>query len=56
MPKHDFSDLLDKYPKVIAEMDKFTSHKFILTLAQKYQMDVSGRVVRTQKPLRGAGP
>jgi hypothetical protein len=38
MPKHDFSDLLAHYPEIIEDMsDTFTSHWFILALAQKYQ-------------------
>jgi hypothetical protein len=38
MPKHDFSDLLAHYPETIEEMDEmFTSHQFILKLAQQHQ-------------------
>ena len=38
MPRHDFSDLLDRYPDTIAAMDEeFTSHEFILALAQGQQ-------------------
>lgn len=38
MPRHDFSDLVDLYPGIIAEMDEaFTSHEFILALARKQQ-------------------
>jgi len=38
MPKHDFSDLLDKYPEIIESMeDQFDSHEFIQKLAQKNQ-------------------
>jgi hypothetical protein len=38
MPEHDFARLFDQYPSVIAQMPKvFTSHQFILHLAQQYQ-------------------
>lgn len=38
MSKHDFSDLLSHYPEIIEDMDEaFTSHQFILALAQRYQ-------------------
>jgi hypothetical protein len=38
MPKHDFSDLLTHYPDIIKTMPKtFTSHEFILALAQQHQ-------------------
>ncbi|MGA9347442.1 MAG: hypothetical protein WBW48_01395 [Anaerolineae bacterium] len=38
MPKHHFSALVAHYPEIIQEMPgTFTSHRFILTLAQNYQ-------------------
>ena len=39
MGKHDFTALKNKYPQVIAGLpkDKFTSHEFILKLAQQHQ-------------------
>jgi len=38
MTEHDFSQLYEQYPTIIKEMeDTFTSHKFILKLAQQNQ-------------------
>jgi hypothetical protein len=38
MSEHDFSDLYDQYPAVIAQMSPtFTSHQFILELARQNQ-------------------
>ncbi len=38
MPQHDFTKLQEKYPQVIGQMaDTFSSHEFILKLAQEYQ-------------------
>jgi len=38
MTKHDFSPLYDQYPIIIEQMeDNFTSHEFILKLAQQKQ-------------------
>ena len=38
MAKHDFSDLFNFYPAIINEMpNKFTTHQFILKLAQRNQ-------------------
>jgi len=38
MPKHNFSYLLAHYPETIEEMgETFTSHQFILKLAQQHQ-------------------
>jgi fructose-1,6-bisphosphatase len=38
MTQHDFVDFLDHYPEIIDQMDDiFTSHQFILALAQRYQ-------------------
>ena len=35
-----FSELKDKYPEIISQMKPtFTSHEFILTLAQAYQVE-----------------
>lgn len=39
MPKHDFSALEAHYPEIIEQMrGTFTSHQFILRLAQRYQV------------------
>ena len=38
MTQHDFSAIFEHYPELIAEMpDVFTSHQFILYLAQRHQ-------------------
>lgn len=38
MPKYDFSDLSAHYSEIIEDMsDTFTSHQFILRLAQQHQ-------------------
>jgi hypothetical protein len=38
MPQHDFSALKDRYPETIEAMPAtFTSHEFILRLAQQHQ-------------------
>lgn len=38
MSPHDFTPLKNVYPQIIATMpDPFTSHQFILALAQRYQ-------------------
>lgn len=38
MAQHDFTALLNHYPTIIAQMQtSFTSHEFILCLAQQYQ-------------------
>jgi hypothetical protein len=38
MAEHDFTSLFDQYPTVIAQMPEvFTSHQFILRLAQQHQ-------------------
>ena len=38
MTQHDFNTIFEHYPELIAEMpDSFTSHKFILHLARRYQ-------------------
>jgi len=39
MAQHDFQELYDQYPTIIDQMkDKFTSHEFILRLAQQNQV------------------
>ena len=38
MAQHDFSDIYARYPTIIGEMpDTFTSHQFILRIAQSDQ-------------------
>jgi hypothetical protein len=38
MPEHDFTTLFEHYPTIIALMPEvFTSHQFILRLAQQHQ-------------------
>ena len=38
MTQHDFIEIFELYPELIAEMPySFTSHQFILHLAQRYQ-------------------
>ena len=38
MTEHDFSQLYEQYPTIIQQMEEtFTSHKFILKLAQQNQ-------------------
>lgn len=38
MTQHDFNAIFEHYPELIAEMpDVFTSHQFILHLAQRHQ-------------------
>lgn len=38
MTQHDFSSLYEQYPNIIAQMgEEFTSHEFILKLAQQNQ-------------------
>jgi hypothetical protein len=38
MTEHDFSQLYEQYPTIIQQMDDtFTSHEFILKLAQQNQ-------------------
>ena len=40
MTEHDFSDLFEQYPNIIEEMPEiFTSHEFILKLAQQNQAE-----------------
>ncbi len=39
MTEHDFTDLFERYPEIIADMPAtFKSHEFILKLAQLYQV------------------
>ena len=39
MAQHDFQELYDQYPTIIDQMKpKFTSHEFILRLAQQNQV------------------
>lgn len=38
MAQHDFSELLERFPEALAEMKpEFTSHEFIMRLAQRHQ-------------------
>jgi hypothetical protein len=48
------SALYDRYPEIIAVMpDSFTSHEFILKLAQKYQKEYVEALYAVREPAEG---
>lgn len=56
-PKHDFSSLFGHYPEIIAEMPhEFTSHEFILRLAQRHQVEYIDALHAYRDTLRDGKP
>jgi hypothetical protein len=52
-----FSPLYEKYPEIIATMpETFTSHEFILKLAQKYQKEYVEALYVCREPAKGRSP
>ena len=57
MPKHDFSPLFDHYPAIIAQMPTtFTSHQFILRLAQQHQVPYIEALYSYRDSMHGKKP